>query len=470
MFNRFGFRLISAFGLVIAIATLVTVLLARQGTATQFAHFMVDHAMVRPARMQATLADFYRSQGSWDGLDAALDELIRAASDGGMGGMMGGMMGMYNNHMQVIDAQGRVVADSLGPPDSIRLLVGDTVYIWPVIVDNTVEGQLFVKGGLMGAHGMDDSLLLRGVTRAVWVAGALAALVALLLAGIIVGQITRPLAALTRASGRIAAGDLDVRVPVQSRDELGELASTFNRMADSLQTHARLRRNLVADIAHELRTPLAGIQGTVEAMQDGVFPPTPDNLATIHEEVILLNRLVEDLRLLANADAGQLHLEHAAVDLGELCRREVAGFQALAHSQGVTLQFEGAPALLPVCGDEQRLGQVLKNLIDNALRHTPRGGHVTVAACAAAPGGSVTVTDSGAGIASKDAARIFDRFYRADPARDRATGGTGLGLAIARQLVEAHGGRIWVHSPPPGRDHGSEFGIWLPPMIDAADA
>lgn len=463
MFNRLGFRLISAFGLVIAIATLVTVLLARQGTATQFAHFMVGNAMVRPARLQAMLADYYREQGSWNGLDATLDELVLAASDGRMGGMMRGMMGMVDNRIQVIDAQGSVAADSLSAPGSIPLS-GNTVHGWPVIVDNAAMGQLLVEGGLMGMQGMDDGRLLSVVTRAVWVAGALAGLVALLLAGVMVGQITRPLAALTRASGRIAAGDLDVRVPVQSQDELGELASTFNCMADSLQTQESLRRNLVADIAHELRTPLAGIQGTVEAMQDGVFPPTSENLATIHEEVMLLNRLVEDLRLLAIAEAGQLRLEAAPVDLGELCRREVTGFQALARSQGVTLQADTISHLPPVCGDEQRLGQVLKNLIDNALRHTPQGGTIVVCTRADPSGATLTVADSGAGIPVEEAARIFDRFYRADRSRDRATGRTGLGLAIARQLVEAHGGRIWVQSPPPGRDHGSEFGLWLPHM------
>ncbi|HXF64955.1 MAG TPA: HAMP domain-containing protein, partial [Caldilineaceae bacterium] len=306
MLNRLWFRLLCAFCLVIAVATLVTVVLTRQGAATQFDHFMIGGEMVRPARMQAALGEFYRSQGSWGGLDDRLDTLVGSASDGVMSGVMGGMMGMYNNRLQVVNLAGEVVADSHGPAGGEPLA---EVQRWPLVVDGAPVGELWVEGGLMGGHGIASDELLSGVTRAVLLAAAAAGAVALFLAALLVRQITHPLIALTRASAQVAAGDLEARVPVESRDELGELAATFNCMADSLQTQESLRRNMVADIAHELRTPLAGIQGTVEAMQDGVFPPTPENLATIHQEVLLLNRLVEDLRLLANAEAGQLSLE-----------------------------------------------------------------------------------------------------------------------------------------------------------------
>jgi two-component system sensor histidine kinase BaeS len=171
-----------------------------------------------------------------------------------------------------------------------------------------------------------------------------------------------------------------VRVPVKSGDEIGELTATFNQMAASLERQETLRRNLMADVAHELRTPLTGIQGAVEAMQDGVFPADAENLEALHEQVLLLNRLVDDLRTLAIAEAGQLRLERAPVDLVELSRRQVSALHLRAAEHGITLTLDAPPpAGAWVDGDSQRLNQVLLNLLDNALRHTPAGGTVTLA-------------------------------------------------------------------------------------------
>jgi two-component system sensor histidine kinase BaeS len=233
-------------------------------------------------------------------------------------------------------------------------------------------------------------------------------------------------------------------------------------MADSLETQETLRRNLMADVAHELRTPLSGIQGTVEAMQDGVFPVTTENLGVIHEQVLWLNHLVEDLRTLANAEAGQLSLERLAVDLAQLCARRIAAFQpqAAAKSITLTLHMDDAPSI--VCGDVQRLGQVLSNLLDNALRHTPAGGEIRVQLAPINTEARLTVMDNGEGIDPAALAHVFDRFYRADGSRTRRSGGSGLGLAIARQLVEAHHGSIAVMSPPPGQPQGSAFTVKLP--------
>jgi signal transduction histidine kinase len=212
-----------------------------------------------------------------------------------------------------------------------------------------------------------------------------------------------------------------------------------------------------------LRTPLTGIQGAVEAMQDGVFPADAENLEALHAQVLLLNRLVDDLRTLANAEAGQLTLEKASVDLTELCRRQVGALQLRAAEQGVILTIAArAGASIWVEADSQRLDQVLLNLLDNALRHTPPGGAVTLDLHCHQSEVFVTVSDDGQGIAAADLPHVFDRFYRGDRSRNRTTGGTGLGLAIARQLVEAHGGRIWVDSPPPGAARGAEFGLMLP--------
>jgi two-component system sensor histidine kinase BaeS len=465
MTNRLWFKLTSAFALVIAIGVLVTVVLTRQGTATRIAHFMIDGHMVRPERLQQALATYYTEQDGWAGLADQLPAVIEVASDGTMSDMMGNMMGMYDNRVQVVDAGGGVVADTDGTVGGQPLPAHQTTHTvqgWPVIVDETVVGELLVEGALMvGSADRNDSLM-AGVTRSVLVAGLTAGMLGLLLAILLVRQITRPLNSLNRASSRIAAGDLSARAPVQGSDEVGELSATFNRMADSLETQEKLRRNLMADIAHELRTPLTGIQGTVEALQDGVFPVTAENLEAVHEQVMLLNRLVEDLRTLANAEAGQLALDRRPLNLAELCRRQVMAFQpqAVAAQIDLTLQVEGGPVM--VWADEQRLGQVLTNLLGNALRHTGPGGAVQVQLAAPDGTAQLVVVDNGEGIDPAALPAIFDRFYRADPSRTRCSGGSGLGLAIARQLVQAHGGRIWAESPPVGQAGGSAFRVELP--------
>jgi two-component system, OmpR family, sensor histidine kinase BaeS len=463
--NRLWFKLTSAFALVIAVGILVTVVVARQGAATRFAHFMVDAHMVRPVQLQEALATYYREESNWAALDAHLLDVVEVASDGVMSDMMGSMMGMHENRIQILDATGLVVADTHGPAGGQPLPahpVTHTVQRWPIVTNERPVGELLVEGALMVGTSLRNDSLMGGVTRAVLVAGLTAGVVGLLLAMLLVRQITRPLSSLNRASSRIAGGDLSVRVPVQGKDEVGELAVTFNQMADSLETQEQLRRNLMADIAHELRTPLTGIQGTVEALQDGIFPVTPENLEAVHEQVMLLNRLVEDLRTLANAEAGQLVLDRQPLNLVDLCQRQVMAFQSRADAAQIdlTLQLDNGP--VTVWGDEQRLGQVLNNLLDNALRHTPPGGSVQVQL--AVPNGAVhlAVVDNGEGIDVATLPLLFDRFYRADPSRTRGSGGTGLGLAITRQLVQAHGGRIWAESPPIGQAGGSVFRIELP--------
>jgi len=244
-------------------------------------------------------------------------------------------------------------------------------------------------------------------------------------------------------------------------------------MAGALAQAETLRRNLVADIAHELRTPLAVLQGHVEGLQDGVLSPTPPTLDRLHEETLLLTRLVDDLRELSLAEAGELKLERQPSDLGELLRRSVAAMQPQAAEKGVTLALDVAPDLPLANVDADRIGQVMRNLLANALRYTTAGGSVTVMArqtektrgtgvtgvTGEVPALLVAVADSGPGIAPDDLPHVFDRFYRADKSRSRASGGAGLGLAIVKQLVEAHGGRVWAESEV---GKGATFKFTLP--------
>jgi len=279
--------------------------------------------------------------------------------------------------------------------------------------------------------------------------------------------ISRPVVRLTEATRAVTKGDLSVRVAGQYPGELGELAASFNQMTEELARADKLRRNLTADVAHELRTPLSVIRGKIEGVLDGVYPATPEHLEPILEETKLLAHLVEDLRLLALAEAGQLSLEKRALDVGDLLRDAQVNFGPQADDRGVTLALD-LPADLPqVTADRRRIAQVLGNLLTNALRHTPQGGCVTLSAAVTPPllggvGGemaTISVSDTGAGIPPEDLPYIFERFWRGEKSRSRAAGGSGLGLAIAKQLVEMHRGTITAESVP-GR--GSTFRFTLP--------
>ncbi len=273
--------------------------------------------------------------------------------------------------------------------------------------------------------------------------------------------IARPLGDLMTASEQVAQGDLSVRVPVQRRGEFGQLANAFNHMVEELALADQRRRNLTADVAHELRTPLQIIQGNLEGIIDGVYSPTPEHISATLEETRLLARLVEDLRVLSQAEAGQLPMQWEDVNIAELLADVATSFSGQAQAAGVELEVTGEGVTgdgvtgegtaeargLVVRGDYSRLDQVLGNLVANALRHTPSGGRVTLGATALAAGVQIWVSDTGAGIPAEELPYIFDRFWRGDRARTHGQGaGSGLGLAIARQLVQAHGGQIRVES------------------------
>ncbi len=274
-------------------------------------------------------------------------------------------------------------------------------------------------------------------------------------------RIGRPISQVSNAARRVAAGDLGVRVdapPAGASDETAELARNFNAMARELETSETQRRHLIADVAHELRTPLTILRARFEALEDGVVPLTREEITALHGHTLLLTRLVEDLRTLSLVDAGTLGVHPREVDLAELLRRAVAGFQARAEERGIALVLEG-PEALPGRADPERLTQVLGNLLDNALRVTPRGGEVAVRVRGDAREVTVEVLDSGPGLPAGEEARVFERFYRADRSRSRASGGSGLGLAIVKAVVELHGGEVRAESRQRG---GARFEVRLP--------
>ncbi len=275
-------------------------------------------------------------------------------------------------------------------------------------------------------------------------------------------HILAPITRLTRASRRMAEGHLDARVPVDRDDELGDLSGAFNSMASSLEGADQLRRRMTSDIAHELRTPLSNIRGYLEAAQDGVAPLTPALVDSLLEDALLLQTLVNDLQELTVAESGGLALQRDRTDLDDLLTSVVEAHRPRATAAGVELVVEpGAHVVAEV--DGRRLRQVFTNLVENALRHTPAGGTITARSHRAGDTVVCEVLDTGTGIAPEHLPHLFERFYRADESRNRATGGSGLGLAITRELVHAHDGQITVTSEV-GR--GTTFTVTLP--LDAS--
>ncbi|MEU0738673.1 ATP-binding protein [Streptomyces sp. NPDC006134] len=307
----------------------------------------------------------------------------------------------------------------------------------------------------LGVQDESPPTLAAAPTVAVAVGVALAAILGALLLS---RAVLRPVRAMTLAAKGLGEGDLSRRVPVPGRDEIAQLGGAFNRMADSLQAGEERQRRLIGDIAHELRTPLANLRGYLEALRDGVVEPTPELLASLHEEAMLQQRIVDDLQDLALAEAGALTYHPTEVDLRELLETGRTAHRAQAEAAGVSLELEASRPVF-VTADPDRLRQVVGNLVGNALRATAAGGSVTLALILRGELAVVEVRDTGKGIAAKDLPHLFDRFWRADASRGRATGGSGLGLSIARQIITDHRGTIEVRSTVGA---GTTFTIVLP--------
>ena len=460
-------RLFLAFALIVLVSVVSVALIARQNAAREVRAFMFGNGMHYLDQLVSELEAYYEQNGSWQGVELLMYPGSMGSGGMGMGPMMqrtpnapnspgqgagqGANQTTMSQRLRLADADGRVVADTAAMPVGY-LNSAELELAVPLEVDGKTVGYLWAQGG-MGYTANDEQFLLSRLNRAAMLAGLIAGALSLLLALLLAYTLLRPVRELTSAARRLAQGDLAQRVPLRGgRDEFVTLGQAFNQMANSLQQAEESRRAMTADIAHELRTPLSVQRANLEAMQDGVYPLTPENLQPVLEQNLLLTRLVDDLRTLALADAGQLTLERVPTDLPALVGRVVERFQSQAAAHNIRLVFSPAAAGASVerSLDPMRIEQILTNLISNAMRYTPEGGQVALTL--STPPGSVrlTVHDSGPGIPPESLAHVFERFYRADKARARQEGGSGLGLAIARQLAQAHGGDLTAGNHPEG--------------------
>ncbi|MDE3088604.1 MAG: HAMP domain-containing protein [Chloroflexota bacterium] len=455
------FRLMAAFALVIFVVVAIIFVIANLTTTNEFRSYMFRGGMSQTDQIANELAAYYAARGSWQGVDA----FVAPALPPGMGQMMGsrgsGGFAMMSVPIYIADSEGVVVAPRDAPLFGHRASSAQLANGTPIQWNGQIVGTLIEQSPTANAFDAAQQDFLARVNLSILVAGIAAGLIALGIGFLLFRQITAPLNALAAASHEIAAGDLSARVAKTGDDEVGQVGSAFNAMAESLAKSETARRNMIADIAHELRNPLGVIQGQLEGMIDGVFPTTPEQIASVYDETLLVTRLVDDLRDLALADAGQLQIARQPTDLGTLIEKTVAAFVTQAAEKNIALKTEAAVSLPTVNIDAQRIEQVLRNLIGNALRHTQESGVISVQWSVNSEQSSVVVrvSDTGAGIPREDLPFVFDRFWRSDKSRSRAGGGAGLGLAIAKQLVTAHGGAIGVESEP---ERGATFWFTLP--------
>jgi two-component system sensor histidine kinase BaeS len=445
MLSRLWVKLALAFVFVALVGVVLVAILANRATSVGFQQYLQTGEIGQLQDLQDNLSAFFAQQNTWDGTNTVLRRSgIGPETSGG-----GYFLRVINADNQTVGArggQGRPLEDY-----DINL---------PIVVNGRQVGTLLATEAGRAGHAGEQYL--DSVNQAILTAGIAAIIIALILGVLLAQGLTRPLRQLTTATQAVAAGDFNQQVTVTSNDEIGELARDFNQMAHTLEISEKQRQQLLADTAHDLRTPISIIRSHLEAMLDGVFPPTPENLAVVHEETLHLSRLVDDVRTLSLVETGHLPLDILPVDMNELVLQVVAAFVPLAEADGVELNTQLTESA-PIRADAARLRQVLANLISNGLRYAPQGEEdppaVNVTVANESDTVRIGIKDNGPGLTAEQQQQVFDRFWRSDLARSRDEGGSGLGLAIAQGIVEAHAGSISVISEP---GTGTEMIVRLP--------
>ncbi|MFN3704681.1 MAG: sensor histidine kinase [Thermoflexales bacterium] len=460
--NRLWARLALAFVAISLLTAGLAAALIVRNVNQQFRGYLVQPSVVLRGPVRAALEEHYAMYGSWENLDRTINQLRRVWMLR-PGRILRGRPLLEDNIALVIaDESGRVVFDEQGQQQNKRVPLEVIGRALPLVVEDRVVGYALTVAVTESVLGQPEQSFLDGVHNSILVAALISALAGVLSGAVISQMVARPLNRLAEAAHAFARREWGFRVQperISGISELRDVALALDTMARSLQHSDQQRRNLMADIAHELRTPLAVIQGSLRALLDGVRPLSPNEIAAIYDETRLLARLVDDVRELSLAESHQLPLRVAVLDISDALREATERLQPVAEMQQVRLLLQLPDQRLGVHTDPDRLQQVVHNLVTNALRHTPAGGAVTL--CAQSEGAMVRVVvhDTGSGIAPEDLPHVFDRFYRADRARTRGSGGSGLGLAIVKSLVQLMGGEVGVES---ALGRGSRFWFTLP--------
>ncbi len=442
-------RLTLAFILLILITLVGTSVFIRESTANQIRLFVNRGGEAGLDTMVNDLEMYYQIHQSWQGAES----LLSTSGNGSGGGIGRGAQG--HSSVRLADAAGQ----QLYPNAGVVLTQAELDSGIELRVKQVLVGYLLLPVGQSVTNGNLEKSLLTHLDDALWRAALISGLAALLLAFGLSAVFMKSIGQLTRAAASLAQGNLDERVPENGSREIKTLAATFNQMAAALQKFEANRKAMTADIAHELRTPLSVQKINLEALQDGVYPLTLESLQPIIDQNELLTHLVQDLRTLSLAEAGEITLEKSSMGVLPLLRSLQAQFNQQAQQRQIQLTLSPDSLDLQVFADPTRIAQILTNLLQNAMRHTPTGSQVILCCLDAGTQVEIMVRDTGEGIPEQNLPYVFERFYKVDKSRSRSEGGSGLGLAIARQLAELNGGSLTVKNHPTG---GAVFSLTLP--------
>ncbi|MBS3736655.1 MAG: HAMP domain-containing sensor histidine kinase [Candidatus Bipolaricaulota bacterium] len=441
MFSSLRLKLLASFFLVIVIGVGTIAYISSNSAINQFDRYVSRDQAERYQRLALTFSNYYRYMGSWD----EVSNLTAKVSE------------MYNERIVLTDPSGVVIGDT-----AEKLIGEEIVSDWSnksvtINLGDFSIGKIYIRTQQRSPL---QKTFINSVNKSVLTGGIIAGIVGIVLALLFSRNILKPIRELTEATKKMQQGELDQRVDTSAGGEIGKLGESFNELARRLKEQKTLREEMVSDVAHELRNPLSNIQGYLEGLREGMIDPTKKVFETLHQQSLVLNRLVNDLRDVNRAKAGKLNLDKKLLVLEDIISREIKALKAKAEENGVEISKNlNGPNLIEA--DPERISQVVRNLIDNAITHTPEEGEIKIETRTSSGEVRTTVTDDGAGIPEKDLPYIFDRFYRVDKSRSRGTGGTGLGLTIAKEIIESHGGKITAKSRE-GEGSTFEFALPLP--------
>ena len=450
----FAIKLGLSFAIVILVSVALVYFFTATGITTRFATFSEQNKQQIARQVCSLLGEYRARTGNWIGVNQLLSSQQTV--------LIGGKLIVRRTFLipgsfSLANEQGTVFISTEQGQVGITLSPSQMDEGIPIEANNARVGTLLLYNVRTSLAPAEEEFL-ASAKRSALLGGAIAFGLALLLSVLLISEVLSPLRVLTRATEQIARGDLTQRVKLKARDEFGQLGDSFNRMIKNLRHSEEIRRSMTADIAHELRTPVTIIQGNLEAILDEIYEPTTDTIAPIYEETLRLGQLIDDLRDISLAEAKELQLNIEPIEVVASIKQLVETISA-SLDQGPQIRVEANSTIPQVPVDLKRFQQVLVNLLTNALRFTPQQGTIDIQVLRKDQEVEVRVANSGPGISPEEIPHLFERFYRGDQARSRGQGGSGLGLAISKQLVEAHGGRIWAENDPSG---GAIFVIRLP--------
>ncbi|HEY61864.1 MAG TPA: HAMP domain-containing protein [Anaerolineae bacterium] len=453
-------KLILSFFIIVLVTVGLVILISNRQAMKDIQTYMFRGGFTGTEEIVIALEDYYRDNQTLEGVGNILThpptgKRFRSVNQNTIPKFPPGGKPIW---IRVADADGNLIYDTNGQNTKSQLTKEEISRAIPLEVDKQLIGYLLPEGNIHFTPENEASLLNR-FNSAIFLAGLISGVAALIVAFLLADRLVKPIRALTNAAHSLAEGHLDERVQFKGNDEIATLGYTFNQMANSLQRAEERRQGLTADIAHELRTPLAVQRAHIEAIEDGIYDLTLENLAPIEEQNRLLSRIVEDLRVLALADTGELTLEKTNINIVALVKAVINRFQAQVQERHVKLSFINGEKHPSVFVDPQRIEQILHNLISNALRYSPENSEITIQLSTNENQLTISIRDSGPGIPEKAIPHLFERFYKTSKSRSREEGGTGLGLSIARKLAIAHHGNLTAENHPEG---GALFTLTLP--------